>query len=117
MAQIPVMLSCVEHCCELVPANRLRILAFLGRDDAPDAVSEAVSAMDRRTHEGVTTGTVSLSGRPVHVGGLVPATTHPARRGEHAGSQLRHQVDKQALWQVWQHTGRSARAGQVRWVP
>jgi len=116
MAQIPVMLSCVEHGRALVPANRLRLLAALGRDDEPEPVGEAVLAMDRRTHEGVTTGTVQLPGRPVHVGVWFRLLRILLDEVNTPVSYLR-QVDKRALWQVWQHTGRPARAGQVRWVP
>lgn len=42
-----------------------------GRDDQhllDVPASEPVAVMDRRTHEGITTGTVTLPRRPVHVG-------------------------------------------------
>jgi hypothetical protein len=62
MAQSPVMLSCVEHECALLPASHLLpfIAGFAAQDAEPVPVSEAVTVMDRRTHEAVTTGTVQL---------------------------------------------------------
>jgi hypothetical protein len=116
MAQIPVMLSCVEHACALVPTNRLRLLAALGQDDEPAMVSDAVVAMDRRTHEAVTSGAVQLPGRSVHVGVWFRLLRTLLDEVNTPVSYLR-QADKRALWQIWQHTGQPARAGQVRWVP
>ena len=68
MAQIPVMLSCPEHAYRLGPTGRL--IPFVASDGVGDVVpaSEPVAVMDRRTHEGITTGTVTLPRRSVHVG-------------------------------------------------
>lgn len=115
MAQLPVMLSCPEHGCGLVPAGML--IPFINRDGEGVAVSSPVAVMDERTHEGVTTGTVTLPRRPVHVGVWFRLLRTLLDEVNTPPSQLRRQVAKQAVGQIWRATGRPTRAGQIRWIP
>jgi len=75
MAKIPLMLTCPEHGCRLddVRGHPVDYLDWpdLIWPEAPEParpVTDAVLAMDRLTHEGLSTGTVHLARRPVHVG-------------------------------------------------
>lgn len=75
MAKIPLMLTCPEHGCRLEDVRGHPVDYPLWPDllwpDAPvpaRPVNDAVLAMDRLTHEGLSTGTVNLPRRPVHVG-------------------------------------------------
>lgn len=56
--------------------------------------------MDRRTHEGITTGTVTLPRRPVHVGVWFRLLRTLLDEVNTPTSQLRRQLSKQALPQI-----------------
>ena len=91
-----------------------------GRDDQhllDVPASEPVAVMDRRTHEGITTGTVTLPRRPVHVGVWFRLLRTLLDEVNTPTSQLRRQLSKQALRQIWQTAGRPTRAGRIRWLP
>ena len=91
-----------------------------GRDDQhllDVPASEPVAVMDPRTHEGITTGTVTLPRRPVHVGVWFRLLRTLLDEVNTPTSQLRRQLSKQALRQIWQTAGRPTRAGQIRWLP
>ena len=80
-----------------------------GRDDQhllDVPASEPVAVMDRRTHEGITTGTVTLPRRSVHVGVWFRLLRTLLDEVNTPTSQLRCQLSKQALRQIWQTAGR-----------
>lgn len=62
------MTTCGEHGRRLEPGMSVR-LAAIDRDPLPSPpVPAPVAAMDRLTHEGLTTGAVTLPRRAVHFG-------------------------------------------------
>jgi hypothetical protein len=70
VGQLPLTLSCPEHGCllqQVIDRSGTYIIWRGGHADIVEA-PEAVLALDRLTHQGMTTGTVTLAGRPVHVG-------------------------------------------------
>lgn len=117
MAQLPIMLGCPEHGCLLQPAG----LAVRRYPGAPDpevtAVTEMVQAMDRRTHEGITTGRVTLPRRTVHVGVWFRLLRIVLDEVNTPTSFLRHKADKATLETIWARVERPVRAGQIRWAP
>lgn len=63
------MSTCGDHGLPLQPEGSVRVAVQFGVPIDPGAEPPpAVAAMDRLTWEGITTGTVTLPGRPVHVG-------------------------------------------------
>jgi hypothetical protein len=116
LAGLPLMISCAEHGCRLKPEGDVAI-AVLTDELAPlEPVSGAVAALDRRTGQGLSSGTVTLPGRPVHVGvwfrllrTLINELTVPL---SNLGSRPRAAVE-----QIWRATGRPARAGLNAWRP
>ncbi len=70
VSQIPLTISCPVHGCRLEATfgSLGTFIAWQDADMVPTTAGPHVTAMDRRTHEGLTTGTVTLPGRPVHVG-------------------------------------------------
>ncbi|BEL04992.1 hypothetical protein Q0Z83_031830 [Actinoplanes sichuanensis] len=117
MAQLPIMLSCPEHGCLLQPAG----LAVRHYPGAPDpevtAVTEMVQDMDRRTHEGITTGQVTLPRRTVHVGVWFRLLRIVLDEVNTPMSFLRRKADKATLETIWARVERPVRAGQIRWAP
>lgn len=113
--RLPLMTSCAGHGCRLHDSRGIGLaIALHGQPPPPVPASEPLATLDRCTHEALTTGQVTLAGRAVHAGvwfrllrslldevSLAPAT----RRG------------KATLEQVWQATGRPARAGLDTWRP
>lgn len=67
-AALPLMLSRPEHRCRLEPAVNVRLDRAMERPTPLRPAPEAVTALDRRTWEGLTIGTVTLADRHVHVG-------------------------------------------------
>lgn len=66
MWRLPLLRSCPEHGCLLEPCLGLPgTLIWPGDDQRPRDATATVQAMDRRTHEGITTGRVQLPRRPV----------------------------------------------------
>jgi TniQ len=118
MSQIPLLLTCPEHGCRLQP-NYGTLGEFLFWDNPGHLSREAgpeIIAMDRRTHEALTTGIVELPRRAVHAGvwfrllrTLLDELNTPA---SHARSQAK------ALEQIWRATDRPARGvGLTKWRP
>jgi hypothetical protein len=115
-ATIPLMLSCPEHGCLLEAETDITIARFMERPTPQRTAPRHVLALDRLTHEGLTTGTVTLPRRPVHVGvwfrllrtllDEVSISTSRTRRHSTA-----------ALEQIWDTTGRPPRAGLSVWRP
>jgi len=118
MCNMPVMLSCPEHGVRLMPFTQVRVAAagYGDEEDVPDQVSEAVTAMDRRTHEGVTTGMVTLPRRTVHVGVWFRMLRRVLHEVTTPASNLRTAETKQALTLIWQTADLPQRAGQGYWA-
>ena len=106
--------QCPEHGCTLSPTIGAAG-TFLGWGPADTTVpvpSEAVIAMDRRTHQGLRMGTVTLPRRPVHVGvwfrllrTLIDELSTPY-------SKLRIR-SRRTMDHIWQRAGHPVRAGFV----
>lgn len=115
--QLPLLLSCPEHGCTLQPcAGFLGDRLFWPSDNTvPQAVSDTVLAMDRRTHEAMTTGQVQLPGRPVHAAiwfrllrtFLDEVSSKLSNWGKHAPD----------LRLIWSSCGHPVRAGKGWWRP
>ena len=119
MSQIPLLLTCPEHGCRLQPIyGALGEFAFWDNGARqPNEVGPELLALDRRTHEALTTGMVELPRRAVHGGvwfrllrTLLDELNTPA---SHARSQAK------ALEQIWRITDRPARGvvGLTKWRP
>jgi len=116
MWRLPIMTGCGEHGCRLEPQVdvNLAVLDRLQLEPAP--VDPLVAELDRRTHEGVTTGAVTLPGRVVHVAVwfrllrtlLDEVSMSLSRVGVRSRATLEH---------VWRATGRPVRAGLTVWRP
>jgi hypothetical protein len=119
MCNMPVMLSCPQHGTRLVPEGQIRVVAagYGGEDDVPPQAGEAVTAMDRRTHEGVTTGVVTLPRRRVHVGVWFRLLRRVLHEVTTPVSYLRTTAARQTLSLIWDTADRPRRAGQGRWSP
>ncbi len=115
--KLPLMLSCPLHGCWLesywgIPG---RFLRWENADPSPRAAGEAITAMDRRTWQGMTTGYVELPRRRIHAGLwfrilrtlLDELNTPLSTCGTYAG-YIRH---------VWEACGYPPRAGQSLWRP
>lgn len=115
--QLPLMLSCPQHGCWLesywgLPGR------YLQRDNAEAAVRpahEAITCMDGRTWQALTTGFVELPRRRIHAGlwfrllrTLLDGLNTPL---SHCGSSAGN------IRQVWEHCGHPLRAGQSLWRP
>jgi len=118
VSQLPLMLSCPEHALRLEATfGSLGVfIAWQADDTQPTPANEHVVAMDRRTHEGLTTGMVTLPRRSAHVGvwlrllrTLLDELGTPA---SHLPSPART-----ALRRIWQATGRSRPAAPRPWRP
>ena len=114
VSQLPLTLSCPEHGCTLTPTIGAAG-TFLGwgpADMTASAPSEAALAMDRRTHQGLRMGTLTLLRRPVHVGvwfrllrTLIDELSTPY-------SKLRIR-SRRTMDHIWQRAGHPVRAGFV----
>jgi hypothetical protein len=116
IAALPLMATCGEHGCPLAPETAVR-LAVMHRDPLPLApVPGPVAAMDRLTWEGLTTGTVTLPRRQVHVGvwlrmlrTLLDEVSLPASRVRRRSAA--------ALGKIWDAAGLPQQAGLKMWQP
>ncbi|UUZ44266.1 TniQ family protein [Janibacter limosus] len=113
-SQLPLTLSCPEHGCHLAPTLGAAG-TFLGWEEAnthTTPASAAVRAMDVRTHRGLSTGTVTLPRRAVHVGvwfrllrTLIDELSTPVSKLDaHSRRAIEH---------IWHSTGHPVRAGIV----
>lgn len=84
-SRIPLTIGCPKHGyrLEAMFGSLGTFIAWEDEDMVPTPTDLRVTAMDRRTHEGLAIGTVSLPGRAVHVGAWLRLLRHPARRGKH----------------------------------
>lgn len=105
---------------DLIPveASQLCLADALGYEvEQPVDAGEAVAVMDRRTHEGVTTGLVTLPYGQVHVGVWFRLLRGVLDEVNAQISRLRRSAAKDAVRRVWEGTGLRYRAGQQQWRP
>ncbi len=116
LAMLPIMTTCGEHGCRLQSEAAVR-LAALERDPVPTPpVLGPVVAMDRLTFEGLTAGTVTLPGRPVHVGVWFRLLRTLLDEVSMAASRVSAR-SAATLARVWEATGRPPRGGLAVWRP
>ncbi|TDO30241.1 TniQ protein [Kribbella sp. VKM Ac-2527] len=116
MWRLPIMTGCATHACRLEPERDVNLAAHGLAPLIPASVDPLVVELDRRTHEGVTTGMVTLPGRAVHVG--VWFRLLRTLLDEVSMSLSRVGVrSRLTLERVWQATGRPVRAGLTVWRP
>lgn len=117
VSQLPLTLTCPEHATTLIPTIGVAG-TFIGWEQANTHIaSEAAVSMDARTHQGLSTGTVTLPRREVHVGvwfrllrTLIDELTAPV-------SALRTRSHR-SVRRIWQTAGHPVRAGMVApWHP
>ena len=116
LAALPIMTTCGEHGRRLEPEISVRLAAF-DHDLVPSPpVPAPVSAMDRLSHEGLTTGMVTLPRRAVHVGVWLRLLRTLLDEVSMAASRVSPR-SAATLTAVWDATGRPARAGLSIWRP
>jgi hypothetical protein len=116
MWRLPIMTGCGEHACRLEPELDVNLAVLDLAPLTPAPVDPLVAELDRRTHEGVTTGVVMLPGRGVHVG--VWFRLLRTLLDEVSMSLSRVGVrSRVTLERIWQATGRPVRAGLSVWRP
>lgn len=114
--RLALMTSCVEHDCRLLEISEVRAARILGREILREPLEAPRAALDRYTHQALTTGRVALPGRNVHAGvwfrllrslldEVSLAVSTQGARG------------KAVLQQIWQATGHAERAGLNVWRP
>jgi hypothetical protein len=118
VSQIPLTISCPLHGYRL-EATSGSLGTFIAWQDPhmePTPADPHVAAMDRRTHEGLATGTVTLPGRPVHVAVWLRLLRTLLDELNTPASYLRAS-SRTTLQRIWQATGQRTRAGQTLWHP
>jgi hypothetical protein len=115
-ATIPLMLSCPEHGCRLEAEGDITLTSAMGQPPPRRAAPGYLLALDRLTWEGMTTGTVTLPRRPVHVGVWLRMLRTLLDEASISTSRVR-QRSVTALEQIWDATGWSPRAGLNMWRP
>lgn len=116
MWRLALMASCVEHDCRLLDISEVRAALILGRETHPEPLQPPRAALDRYTHQALTTGRVALPGRNVHAGvwfRLLRSLLDEVSLA--ASTQSAHGKDTLRL--IWQETGHPERAGLNVWRP
>lgn len=118
LSQLPLMVSCPEHAVRLEATfGSLGVfIAWQADGTQPTQANEHVVAMDRRTHEGLTTGMVTLPRRKVHLGVWVRLLRTLLDELGTPTTQLRSPA-RSAIRRIWQATGQPRPAAQRRWRP
>jgi TniQ len=118
LSQLPLTVSCPEHGLRLEATfgSLGAFIAWQADDTQPTQANEQVVAMDRRTHEGLTTGMVTLPRRSVHLGVWFRLLRTLLDELGTPTAQLRSPA-RSALRRIWQATGRPRPAAQRRWRP
>lgn len=114
--RLALMTSCVEHDCRFLEISEVRAARILDRETPREPLEEPRAALDRYTHQALTTGRVALPGRTVHAGvwfRLLRSLLDEVSLA--ASSQNSH--GKAVLQQIWQATGHPERAGLNVWRP
>ncbi|MGW5249216.1 TniQ family protein [Streptomyces sp. NPDC004129] len=116
MWRLALMTSCVEHDCRLLDISEVRAARILGRETHREPLQPPRAALDRYTHQALTTGRVALPGPNVHAGVwfrllrtlLDEVSLAASSQGAHGKNTLRL---------IWQNTGHPERAGLNVWRP
>jgi hypothetical protein len=116
LGMLPIMTTCGEHGCRLQTEVAVRLAALDPDPEPPPPVPGPVVAMDRLTFEGLTTGTVTLPGRPVHVGVWFRLLRTLLDEVSIAASRISAR-SAATLAKVWEATGRPPRGGLIVWRP
>jgi hypothetical protein len=115
-ATLPLMLSCPEHRCRLEDGSTIALAATLDRPLPHRTAPEHVLALDRLTHKGLATGTVTLPRRTVHVGVWLRLLRTLLDEVSISTSRVR-QHSIAALDLIWNTAGLPPRAGLNVWRP
>jgi hypothetical protein len=116
LAMLPIMTTCGEHGFRLQTEVAVRLAALNPAPGSPPPVPGPVVAMDRLTFEGLTTGTVTLPGRPIHVGVWFRLLRTLLDEVSMAASRVSTR-SAATLARVWEATGRPPRGGLTAWRP
>lgn len=116
ISQLPIVISCPEHACRLMPEVDIAMAGAMNEKPSPTPVNPHIAALDRLTHEGLTTGQVTLPLRPVHVGVWFRLLRTLLDEVNSPLSQLGVR-SRNALLQIWHVTGWPIRAGLTAWRP
>lgn len=119
LAALPITLSCGIHGCRLELELTARVRPALGDPDPARPVTPAVAALDQLTHQALTTGSVTLPGRPdhpVHIGVwlrllrtlLDEVSTSTARLSA---------ASTRTMATIWGTAGQRIRGGLAMWRP
>jgi TniQ len=114
LAALPLLTTCGEHSCRLVPG--VSLLPGTANHPAAQLAPGPVAAVDRLTWEGMTTGMVTLPRRAVHVGVWLRMLRALLDEVSLPESRVRRR-SVAALSQVWEATGLPPRAGLGTWRP
>lgn len=115
--RLPLMIGCVDHGCRLQDALNVELsLTVSGPGVQPVPVDEPLATLDRYTHQGLTTGRVTLPGRTVHAGVWFRLLRSLLDEVSLAVS-TRSRHGRATLEQIWQATGRPERGGLNMWRP
>lgn len=114
--RLALMSSCVEHDCRLRDVSEVRASLVLDRETRLEPLEAPRAALDRYTHQALTTGRVDLPGRTVHAGVwfrllrslLDEVSLAVSTQGAHG---------RAVLQQIWQAAGHPERAGLNVWRP
>ncbi len=115
-ATIPIMLTCPEHGCRLEAEGDITIAIAMGQPPPCRPGPGHLVAMDRLTWEGMTTGTVTLPRRPVHVGVWLRMLRTLLDEVSISASRAR-QRSVTALGKIWDAAKSPPRAGLSVWRP
>jgi hypothetical protein len=115
-ARLALMLSCADHGSLVKPVGDLALAAFDGEPMPPEPARPETIELDRRTHEAITTGRVTLPRRSVHAGVgfrrlrtlLDEVSTSPSKVRKHSQA---------VLHTIREAVGTPARAGLNVWRP
>ncbi|MGA5134393.1 TniQ family protein [Streptomyces olivoreticuli] len=116
MWRLALMTSCVEHDCQLLEVSEVRAALVLGRDIPREPLPAPRAALDRYTHQALTTGRVILPGRSVHAGVWFRLLRSLLDEVSLAASS-QGTFGKAVLQQIWQTAGHPERAGLNVWRP
>lgn len=115
-SRLPLMLSCADHGCLVRPAGDIALAAFDGEPMPPEPARPEVVELDRRTHEAITTGRVTLPRRSVHAGVWFRLLRTLLDEVSTSLSKVRKR-SQAVLQTIWEAVGTPARAGLNVWRP
>lgn len=119
LTALPIMLSCGVHGCRLEPELTVWLAAAENELGHGQPVVPAVAALDQLTHQALTTGAVTLPGRPerpVHVGVWLRLLRTLLDEVSTSTSRLTA-ASTTNLEKIWDTVGSPIRAGLKVWRP